>query len=56
MASVRNPALRAVFALCARKGVWELFGEGQGFGVLMAATIGVPLYACGGGTIPLLMQ
>lgn len=34
----------------------NLFGEGQGFGVLMAATIGVPLYACGGGTIPLLMQ
>lgn len=31
-----------------------LFGENQGFGVLMAATIGVPLYACGGGTIPLL--
>ena len=25
-------------------------------GVLMAATIGVPLYACGGGTIPLLQQ
>ena len=34
-----------------------LFGEGnEGFGVLMAATIGVPLYACGGGTIPLLIQ
>lgn len=33
----------------------SLFGEGsRGFGVLMAATIGVPLYACGGGTIPLL--
>ena len=32
-----------------------LFGENKGFGVLMAATIGVPLYACGGGTIPLLM-
>lgn len=33
----------------------ELFGEqNEGFGVLMAATIGVPLYACGGGTIPLL--
>ena len=33
-----------------------LFGEAnEGFGVLMAATIGVPLYACGGGTIPLLM-
>ena len=32
-----------------------LFGEAnEGFGVLMAATIGVPLYACGGGTIPLL--
>lgn len=32
----------------------SLFGENEGFGVLMAATIGVPLYACGGGTIPLL--
>lgn len=33
----------------------HLFGpENEGFGVLMAATIGVPLYACGGGTIPLL--
>lgn len=31
-----------------------LFGGNEGFGVLMAATIGVPLYACGGGTIPLL--
>lgn len=34
----------------------DLFGRQQGFGVLMAATIGVPLYACGGGTIPLLIQ
>lgn len=33
-----------------------LFGNNQGFGVLMAATIGVPLYVCGGGTIPLLIQ
>ncbi len=33
-----------------------LFGENEGFGVLLAATIGVPLYACGGGTIPLLIQ
>ena len=32
----------------------DLFGDNRGFGVLMAATIGVPLYACGGGTIPLL--
>ncbi len=28
----------------------------RGFGLLMAATIGVPLYVCGGGTIPLLQQ
>ncbi len=28
----------------------------EALGVLMAATIGVPLYACGGGTIPLLQQ
>lgn len=34
--------------------VADLFGSNRGFGVLMAATIGVPLYACGGGTIPLL--
>ena len=34
----------------------KLFGENKGFGVLMAATVGVPLYACGGGTIPLLQQ
>ncbi|MBQ9581845.1 MAG: permease [Synergistaceae bacterium] len=34
----------------------KLFGRRSGFGVLMAATIGVPLYACGGGTIPLLQQ
>lgn len=32
----------------------DIFGGNQAFGVLMAATIGVPLYACGGGTIPLL--
>ncbi|MCH5193734.1 MAG: permease [Oscillospiraceae bacterium] len=35
--------------------VADLFGDNRGFGVLMAATIGVPLYACGGGTIPLLL-
>lgn len=34
--------------------VADMFGDNRGFGVLMAATIGVPLYACGGGTIPLL--
>ena len=34
--------------------VRSLFGGNEAWGVLMAATIGVPLYACGGGTIPLL--
>lgn len=34
----------------------NLFVNNRGFGLLMAATIGVPLYACGGGTIPLLQQ
>ena len=38
------------------EGFARLFGRKNGFGVLMAATIGVPLYACGGGTIPLLQQ
>ncbi len=34
-----------------------LFGKAnEGFGVLMAATIGVPLYACGGGTVPLIWE
>ena len=33
-----------------------LFGGNKALGVLMAATIGVPLYACGGGTIPLLQS
>lgn len=37
-------------------GFARLFGNQEGFGVLMAATIGVPLYMCGGGTIPLLME
>lgn len=32
----------------------SLFGKEERFGVLVAATVGVPLYACGGGTIPLL--
>jgi uncharacterized membrane protein YraQ (UPF0718 family) len=36
--------------------VTALFGNHRGFGLLMAASIGVPLYVCGGGTIPLLMS
>lgn len=34
----------------------NIFGGNRAWGVLMAATIGVPLYACGGGTIPLLRE
>ena len=34
----------------------DLFQGNEAWGVLMAATIGVPLYACGGGTIPLLQE
>jgi uncharacterized membrane protein YraQ (UPF0718 family) len=38
-------------------GFAKLFGSGRhGFGVLMAATVGVPVYVCGGGTIPLLVE
>jgi len=32
----------------------SLFGGNRAFGSLMAASVGVPLYMCGGGTIPLL--
>lgn len=32
----------------------DLFGSNQGLGALMAAALGVPLYTCGGGTIPLI--
>ena len=34
----------------------RFFGGNEAWGVLMASTIGVPLYACGGGTIPLIRQ
>lgn len=36
--------------------VEKIFGGNEAWGVLMAATVGVPLYACGGGTIPLLQE
>ncbi len=32
----------------------NVFGQDSAYGVLMAAALGVPLYACGGGTVPLL--
>ena len=34
----------------------KLFGGNEAWGVLMAATVGVPLYACGSETIPLLQE
>ena len=47
--------LSAVFQRYVPSGfVEDLFGGDGRFGIFMAATIGVPLYACGGGTIPLL--
>lgn len=47
--------LAALFECYFPKGVIEdLFGADRGFGVLMAASLGVPVYVCGGGTIPLL--
>ena len=34
----------------------RMFGGNEAWGVLMASTIGVPLYVCGGGTIPILQS
>ena len=49
--------LSALFQRYVTADIFEsLFQEEKGFGILMAAAIGVPLYACGGGTIPLLQQ
>ena len=36
--------------------VGTLFGPQKHFGLLLAATAGVPLYVCGGGTIPMLQE
>ena len=48
-------ALSAIFQRYVPQNIMtDLFGVNEAWGVLMAATIGVPLYACGGGTIPLL--
>ncbi len=33
-----------------------MFGGNEAWGVLMASTVGVPLYVCGGGTIPILQS
>jgi uncharacterized protein len=34
--------------------ILDFFGPNRGFGVLMAASLGIPVYVCGGGTIPLI--
>lgn len=34
----------------------SLFENNEGFDVLMAATLGISIYVCGGGTIPLLNE
>ena len=34
--------------------ILNLFGSNAGFGVLLAASLGIPVYVCGGGTIPLI--
>ena len=50
-------ALSAVFQRYVPQSLVEkLFGKSDGFGVLLASAMGVPLYVCGGGTIPLLKQ
>lgn len=47
--------LTALFQRYVPKGAFvSLFGNNRGLGVLFAATLGVPLYMCGGGTIVLL--
>lgn len=37
-----------------QEAVTLVFGGNEAWGVLMASTVGVPLYVCGGGTIPIL--
>lgn len=34
--------------------IMNLFSADKGLGILLAASLGVPIYVCGGGTIPLL--
>ena len=36
--------------------IGAVFGRNKGFGILLAAAVGVPLYVCGGGTIPIIIE
>ena len=50
-------ALAALFQTFVSPGSFSgYFGGHSGTGVLIAATLGVPIYICGGGTIPLLQS
>jgi len=52
---IAGVALSAVFQrYVPESAVITLFGGRRAFGALMAASVGVPLYMCGGATIPLL--
>ena len=47
--------LTALFDIYFPKGyIVAAFGQNRGLGILFAASMGVPIYACGGGSIPLL--
>jgi len=47
--------LSALFqAFVPKEAMTYIFGGNEAWGVLMASTIGVPIYVCGGGTIPIL--
>lgn len=47
--------LAALFQVYFPQGVFDyMFGKSSGLGVLFAASLGVPAYYCGGGTIPLI--
>ena len=52
----RHTAFRSLSEICSCGSDDNPVRQNEALGVLMAATIGVPLYACGGGTIPLLQQ
>lgn len=48
--------LAALFTIhVPKEGFAQLFGKDSGFGILLSATLGVPLYLCGGGTVPILI-
>ncbi len=50
-------ALAAIFTRTVPADLFSsFFGRSSQFGVFLAATIGVPVYVCGGGTIPLLQE